>query len=324
MKSFVLILFLLVTTLAHAKVDCVLELDPIGALKAQLPTAAVIRPFFEFEKTNEYETPKQSKVEIHKVEVAEYVWVDNPEIQEILDQVHAMGGQVRHLQKMTIDKKTNQPIKFEREPAYFWVNLSENLSSSFVPIIATDLTRDYALSSLAHEFDHFKKWKAKYDELAATGMKHKAICRMLDKLMATPQWRRESEKSATDVEVDYEKRFAGHIYMRTGGFIKPTDPSNILFINRMSYPDFEAVRVEIIKKRPNFVTAYADMLELVKFAAANRVHDKTLRYLIAEPSGIERLDTPLKLKRFQRLLMKACDELRLERCIEAKAFDTEK
>jgi len=236
---------------------------------------------------------------------------------------------------MRITKDDSQPTQFSYEPAYFWVNLGEGSgqeTSYMTPVIGIDLTQLYALSGLAHEVDHMKMWKERYDQLHALNLDHKIICSRIDYEMGTTNYHSRSENRAMAAEMRIERLFPNHPYMQTDGIIKPTEYFHFGYVNRMSYDDFEELKNEMKKDSYSEERAMSYMRKLVAFAHETKARAlelppetidprwkaATIYDLLVRPAGIERLEFYKTKRRFQSLLIKACEEFGISECIEAK------
>lgn len=314
--------------------------DPIEEQERLLPTKAVLKPLDQHEQTYKYMASGE-----WKTEVAEYVSVDDPIIQSVLDQVHAMGGEVRLLSRVKSGTDQTAP-RFSWEPAYFWVNpkpfnWEKQPLTTFKPIISIDLTQDYALAALLHEFEHFKMWRQFYNDFRNRGLNHERACLAANhELGKTENWYL-GEKLALGAETYAEHNHPNHPYMHAH-FRKPLEYYEKNYVNRMMYPAFEAFNQELRKKfdkKKRVARSYSDsvahdyMREMVTFAYETKeaaldyykkrpgyqsdqmidwLKNSTLFDLLARPYGIERLQALGRQKDFEQMLLKVCAERKID------------
>jgi len=254
-----------------------------------------------------------------KVELAEILTVDDRQIQEILDYVHARGGQVR-LMKARVTAAGSGEAVWEQESPYFWVNPNRESRSYLIPVIGIDLTRVGALASLAHEFEHFKIWWDEYQlalerEPERITAAHAAIDKVWEFEMVAY-----GERRAVDAELKVEREFADHPFNRLE-WKKSSHPWQRDYVNRITYPEFEAVRLLLLKQeRADLLEAYIDrMLDTAigsrqnALASLSQDHELTSYWreqtavsLLIQPFGIGRLERDKTLEMFQHLVREKC------------------
>lgn len=311
------------------------RLDPIEIQKMKLPTAARLRRLAAPETTYRFETNFGTRA--RKVEFAEYQWVDNPEIQELIEEVQEFGGQVRLLLREEVIENPEKPIKrFTREPAYFWLNLDPKSPSYLMPVIGIDLTREMALSALSHEMAHFRLVREIYQGYRERGVSHKEALLKAYTDSDSEEWAVEGERRAVQAELYADVRFSGHPYNRFfGPKWRPNFVYEVGFVNRILYPEFEGVRRHLYRVKedghplsPEFVRKHT--ASAVKFALESRksaiehwrkidpdspdlkiIQDQNVYVMLTEPFGRERLESDDLTQEFRSWLAQVCAELNI-------------
>jgi hypothetical protein len=186
-----------------------------------------------------------------------------------------------------------------------------------------------------HEYAHFQFWKERYDQLRAQGMNHQEACFHLNLQMSDGEFRLLSERNSIRAEMQAESEHKNSPYNRA--HYRAHDFWESGYINRLAYPEFEAVRSELEESKnrePNKQKARLYMKQMVEFAlkardealAYRKKHHMGLKFamgdtvydLIAKPYGMERLGWPDEMKEnptltskilFLEVLRDVCDEL---------------
>jgi hypothetical protein len=185
-----------------------------------------------------------NKTQSRKVEYAEYLRVDNPEIQAVIDEVKAFGGEVRLLGREDLEETpAGMRHHMGQEPAYFWINLNPQSSSYLKPVIGIDLSRPTSLAGLYHELEHFRYVRELYQIERSKGLNHEDALRAAYAQTDTDQGTVEGERRAVNAELKAELEMQDHPFNSTLGGTRDAiyfyEPA---FANRMTYPEFEGVR----------------------------------------------------------------------------------
>lgn len=313
-------------------------LDPLSPVVHELNRKITYRPLEE-PVIAYYFPPKDNRYE-QKYEMAEIVAVDSPEVQQMIDFVKANGGEVRHMNLRVLSADDRRLVDWEIEPSYFWVNLDPQSKSYLIPVIAIDLNRDRALSSLSHEMEHFKIWLAAYQRLQAEGLDTEAAAKAAVDEVLREDMIVYGERLAVAAEMEADRKYKVHEFNRARSLHRPTNYWEYGYINRITYPEFEAVRA-ILRQNLHFGTPLdlktldGYLLQMVTTAleirrkanlrlliegqteAAEKLLQTDVFSLLAKPYGIERLRTDKTLRRFKRHVKRICNQLQatgLDRC----------
>lgn len=315
-------------------------IDPVIEQERKSPVKIKLRRLPMFERTYQYDfgnpdVPVLSR--LWKVEVAEYEWVDDPKVQKVLDHVHASGGQVRLLRCYQPPTETT-PARWSWEPSYFWVNLDPTnvagdfLTSHLTPIIATDLLQKGQPEGLKHELIHFDMWHDLYDEMARPNESRLEVAKKVDIEIAKAEFRLRGEKLAIAAEMRSEIEDSDSAFHQRRRRPKPSVPTDFGYVNRVMYPEFEAVLAELRRPLPNMSQALVYGREMVKFArdtraaALKRLDPHNDRYtnpqvklwrdadvfsMLALPHGIERLKDQKVETTFRSMVRLICQEMEI-------------
>lgn len=298
------------------------------ASKVQLASKIHLSYFAEPEITNTWELDGHT---FQKMELAEITSVDDLQVQKMIAFVQVNGGQVRLL-------KTRRSFGLDgsqtwlRESPYFWVNLDRRSPSYLIPVIALDLTEPRALASLAHEFEHFKIWLGEY-RLALRKLKlddPKAKARAMKEAVRRV-WQIDmiayGERLAVDAEIQMERLSSSNLFNRPYPKRRPIEFWEPDFVNRITYPELQAVRLLLVKDKPaGHLRHY--MNELLDRAVEGRAlaldrgrasspevlkfwQDSSAFELLLKPFGSERLRMDGTLEKFKGLLQEMCLERHL-------------
>ncbi len=309
------------------------EPDILREHYGQLPTAARLRPL----------TPPETSYRFHpqayglekKVEFAEYEWVDDPQVQAVIDEVKAFGGEVRWVLRERLERNPVQAhTYYGQEPAYFWVNRDPESPSYLKPVIGIDLSQELALAGLHHELAHFRMLRERYQEKRLKGLSHEQAMLEAEAEVTTDEMILLGERRAVDSEIQAEKSLVGNPYMRYFGPLRrATFFYDQAYVNRFLYPEFEALRMHFYKHVDSGVPLNENFLRktlttVVRQSLADRdralnywqsqkggeevvqsLRMSTVRSLVTQPFGAERLDADGTALLFDSWLVRVCREL---------------
>lgn len=272
-----------------------------------------------------------------KVELAEYLKVEDPIVQSVIDEVRAAGGQVRLLRS----RRTSPTgiITWQKEGPYFWVNLNRESSSYLIPVIAIDLAQSGALPALMHELQHFRMWKEFNDRFIGEGASREKAAHDAVDAVWTVDNQILGEQRAVSAEMQAEKDHPDHPLSRVG-FHRPLHFYERGYVNRVTYPQFEAIRQhlravkwqgqdrdEALLERimSEAVTVARDTKEKAvahwrdrSFATIDgeeargemaRAQLSSIFELLVRPYGMERLEGDQTVQDFMSVLRTSCDKL---------------
>ena len=307
------------------------QLDPVELHLQKFSVKVELRRLPTPEVT--YTFNPANKTLTQKVEYAEYVAVDNPEIQAIIDEVKSFGGQVRLLGLEITESTPVGPRKrFAREAAYHWINLDSKSPSYLIPVIGIDLSGDLSLAALKHELEHFRHMREIYNRNRAGGMEHaQALISAYDETF-TVEGTLIGEKRAIQAEIRSELEQQDHPFNTLYG--KPPYPLHYYdegYVNRISYPEFEAVRLHLnahkwkgAELNDHFVSATLKSLidstlqlrgQAIEYweekgdrAKVDTFRKSSVYEMLAKPYGEYRLTSSLVVVEFRKALSKACEE----------------
>jgi hypothetical protein len=308
-------------------------LDPVDKQHLSLPSAAKLRRLDP--KEISYRFYKSGRFYSQKVEYAEYVWVDNPEVQAVIDEVKAFGGEVRLLLREEVTENPHETTtEYTREPAYFWLNLYADSPSYLKPVIALDLSGEMALAALYHEREHFRHFRELYSNYRRRGFGHEKAMKRAYAETNSERMIVEGERRAVRAEIDAETVYAEHPYNRHHrSFWEPKEYFEVGYVNRMAYPEFEAIRAHLHRYRWSSGALDEGFLaECFRHAIeeALSVRDRATTYwkerdsdsadlkhwresnvflMLTEPYGRERLDASQLVDLFKSELSKVCADL---------------
>lgn len=309
------------------------EVDMLSEHYRLLPTAARLRKLVPPEVAYRY--PARAFGEEKKLEFAEYEWVDDPEVQAVIDEVKAFGGEVRWVLRERIESTpVGQQIFFAQEPAYFWINLSPDSPSYLKPVIGIDLSQELALAGLHHELAHFRMLRDRYQELRLKGLNHEEAMRSAYAEVSGDKGTLVGERRAVDAEIAAERAYLGNPYMQYFGPLRRASHYfDRHYVNRFLYPEFEALRMHLYHHvdsghtldenflRETFTTVIRKSLENRERALEywreregseeiiHSLRSATVRSLLTEPFGAERLEVDGTVRLFDSWLARICGEL---------------
>jgi hypothetical protein len=277
-----------------------------------------------------------------KVELAEYIRVDDPVVQGLIDEVRANGGQVRFLQRRY--QRHDSTPNYSWNPPYFWVNLNPESPSYLIPVVGIDLSRSASLPALAHEVEHFRTWSEIYKRLCNEGYDRAEASRLADLEIWTDDMQVISERRSVMAEMQAELDHPENAFSQ--GRYRARQFFELSYVNRLMYPEFESVRQALRRKKWNDgeyneerVHRYAG--DMVRFALENKTkaieywraqaekfteekkfweadkarveHSKfvssSIFELLSEPYGMERLHEDGTREEFRTLLLSLCAEM---------------
>ena len=211
---------------------------------SEIPSAFISRIKFRVLDQPEvtYRFSKEALGGAQKVELAEYLTVDDPQIQAMIDEVRAGGGQIRFLKKEITSSYDGSHIGWRFQPPYFWVHLDPASPSYLTPVIAIDITAGHGLAALAHELEHFRLFKKLYQEYLDQGLDREAASRSAMGKANSPEYLLIGEKNAVAAEMQAEKDFPDSIFNEDIGIHRAKKVYDRGYVNRIPYPHFEVVR----------------------------------------------------------------------------------
>lgn len=216
-----------------------------------------------------------------KVELAEIVAVDNPQIQEIIDYVRARGGQIRLLKSRVTIEGFKKPPVWQDESPYFWVDPREESPSYLIPVIGIDLTSVGALSALAHEFEHFKVWWEEFESALHKGFDRKAAAHFAIDKVWEPKMVVYGESLAVAAEMKLEREWPHHPFNRLE-WRHSSHPWQRDYVNRITYPEFEGVRILLKKVQAAVKSGDSKMDELNEYTGLLDMYVHQMVYVANE------------------------------------------
>lgn len=313
-------------------------IDPVIEQERKSPVKMKLRRLPTLEKTYQYDFNNPNVApenRLWKVEVAEYEWVDDPKMQKVLDHVHKSGGQVRLLRCYQPPTETT-PARWSWEPSYFWVNLvptnvvGEKLTSHLIPIISTDLLQKGQPEGIKHELVHFDMWHDTYDALAGVNESRETVAKKVDVEIAKAEYRLVGEKRAIAAEMRSEIDDIDSAFHQPYQRRKPSRPTDFGYVNRVMYPEFEAVLAEYRTANPDQSKIWQYGREMVRFARDTRAmalhmldpyndrytnplvkpwRDADIFSMLARPYGVERLQDQNVEVTFREMISGICQEM---------------
>lgn len=168
---------------------------------------------------------------LEKYEVGVYVKGPHPFVDEVMKELATAGGELRMIR--TRDKGTGV---YDDTPSipYFTVNAEGR------PIMAVDLSQDFALSALAHEREHFQLWLGIRNELVKAGVPELEANKQAMERANRPDLREETERRAVSAEARMQEKNRGE--WNQGQTPPPLQASEPGYIARFGYPQVEALR----------------------------------------------------------------------------------
>ncbi len=270
-----------------------------------------------------------------KYEMAEIVAVQDPVLQNMIDFVKENGGQVRLMKNRILtgtDRKVFAGWGFESP--YFWVNLDPTSKSYLIPVIGIDLLRDRAIAALAHEMEHFKIWLENYHLQLEAGLDREAAA----KAAVAHVWQQDmivyGERRAVEAEMQAERDYPHSEFNKAKHLHRPRDLWEKGYVNRLLYPEFEAVR-QVLHRHVNMhqdldretlhkymtvivqrtlemreeALAHLEQQELSDSALGDYWRRSSVSQLVTKPYGIERLMEQRTLHLFNLYLDEICKEI---------------
>lgn len=213
-----------------------IEPDPLEGQSAHFKLRRLDQPVISIARF--YNETSRSE----KVEVAEYIHSDIPEFQQIIEYVRANGGAIHLMKARRIDTTTGRFAGWHFTPPFFWANLLSNLPTYLTPRIAIDLNQDRALSALHHELQHFKIFIELRDQNLRLGMSMQEATREAVRESLTRKMVVLGERQAIAAEMKADLDFKDHPGNRSHGMTRAAHFWEIGYINRVTYPEFSAVR----------------------------------------------------------------------------------
>lgn len=216
-------------------------------LSDQKRREAVQLKYFEQSVVSYYYPSDASNMTPMKLEMGVYESSSNPEIQAVIEEVKAGGGEIRMLRRgFSADAKYEQT---SWEPPYFWVNLYEGSSSYLRPVIAIDLFKHNSLPALKHELEHFRFWHKLYNKHRALGLNHEEATKSAVSEALSVEEYPKSERLAVDAEIKTELQYSDHLFCDTAMGSRPNKIYQDGYVNRITYPEFEGVKNIVYKYR---------------------------------------------------------------------------
>ncbi len=183
------------------------------------------------------ETPVRTRVfssggsKLETYETGVYEKGPHPFVDQLLGELKAVGGDLRMIRNK--DVSTGAQEDTSASP-YFTVD------PHGVPVIAIDLSQDFALSALAHEREHFLLWREARESLLQAGTEpQKANLRAMEQVNV-PKMREETERRAVNAEVAMQKKVSGA--WNQGAHAPALSASDPGYVARFGYPKVEALR----------------------------------------------------------------------------------
>ncbi len=298
-----------------------------------LPTAARLRVLSPPEVAFRY--PGKASGEDKKLEYAEYEWVDDSDVQAVIDEVRAFGGQVRWILRENTERNLVRKDKYyAQEPAYFWVNLNPESPSYLRPVIGIDLSQELSLAALHHELAHFRMLREHYEKQRQKGLTHENAMLTAYQEVTSDEGTLQGERRAVDAELLSEKSFLGQPYMRYfGPARRATNYYDVNYVNRFLYPEFEALRSHFYRHTVANGALDEEFLRrtftiVIRKALSERdraiqywlgkndgepvvqgLRSETVKSLLTKPFGGERLESDGTEQLFDAWLNKICGEL---------------
>lgn len=218
------------------------------SIESQLPEGVELKYLKNPERINVMSNSDGSVSE--KFEVAEILQVPNKEMQKLIDELKAAGGELRLPQKVRTDALGKKV--FQESIGGFWVNYTlPELTSFLRPVISFDVTAQPGsmkearkLAVLSHEMEHFRYWKETYDKMLSEGLPKAEALKSaylyvdsLDNIVA-------NERRALNKEIEVEKQMAERLGVSHLGY--PIEDTQFGYANRMLYPEFEGMRRHLL------------------------------------------------------------------------------
>lgn len=256
------------------------EPNPYGELTKHFKFKKLDQPVISGEITKPGQVVRREKVEI-----AEYIASDYPEIQEIIDYVRANGGAIHLMKSRMVHVNSGKFSSWHWEPPFFWADIYSDLPTRMVPRIAIDLSQDRALAALYHELQHFKIFIGFRDSYIAEGMSRedatvKAVSAVLTRDMVVF-----GERQAIEAEMKAECDFKDHPCNVSKGMIRASQFWDPAYVNRVTYPEFSAIRnilfdAKVRSEEPDAAEIKKYMAEMVRRALTEK--KKSLEFLTSE------------------------------------------
>ena len=292
------------------------HVDPMSVDASPLNSKIRYLPLEQPERADQW---KYANYKFEKLELAKIVSVDDAVVQPMIDFAQANGAEVRLIKTRVTAQ--GRFIGWRPESPYFWVNLDKTSPSYLKPVIGLDLTGRRALAALAHEIEHLKVWLKVFRRFEERGFRSADAARLAIEFVWRERMTLMGERRAVRAEIATERAYPDHPFNQSD-FPVATEYWHKNYLNRLTYPEFETIRVLLRKGDEAGVKRH--IKDLLEQSEANRqralaflTEDSELRRywaftsafdLLFKPFGMERLVHDKTLERFERLY----DEVRAE------------
>jgi uncharacterized circularly permuted ATP-grasp superfamily protein len=244
--------------------------DPVSEAQDNMPTRANLRRIDPLDKPYLIDDGPEKLVQ--QVELAEYISVDEPRIQEIIDDVRSQGGQVRLVKQKTVYKQgpgSHEPV-YSYHSAYFWTRYkTKDDPSHLIPIIAVDLTMPAALPSLEHEYQHFKTWMPIYKSYLAQGKTYIEAVEAANQDVLEIDVRVRDEEACVYAEMQSQINNPNNPYNRKTAWARPVNYFEEAYVNRITYPQMVGVRAAYVQDNENIAEGKPHNLKELQVATAS-------------------------------------------------------